>query len=118
MQRDLTDSTVIRNLGVPFGHTLIALRSLLKGLHKIILNEVALVADLEGNWAVVAEAIQNILRREMYDQPYEALKQLTRGKSGITQDDIHTFIRSLSVREEVKQEMMKITPHNYVGYIE
>lgn len=118
LQRDLTDSTVIRNLGVPFGHTLIALRSLLKGLHKIILNEVALVADLEGNWAVVAEAIQNILRREMYDQPYEALKQLTRGKSGITQDDIHTFIRSLSVREEVKQEMMKITPHNYVGYIE
>jgi len=118
LQRDLTDSTVIRNLGVPFGHTLIALRSLLKGLHKIILNEVALVADLEGNWAVVAEAIQNILRREMYDQPYEALKQLTRGKAGITQEDIHTFIHSLSVREEVKQEMMKITPHNYVGYIE
>lgn len=117
LQRDLTDSTVLRNLGVPFGHCMIAYRSLLKGLDKLILNEEALRRDLENNWAVVAEAIQNILRREMYPQPYEALKDLTRGKSHVTRDDIHNFIRVLDVREEVREELLAITPWNYIGYV-
>jgi adenylosuccinate lyase len=117
LQRDLTDSTVLRNLGVPFGHCMIAYRSLLKGLDKLILHEEALRRDLENNWAVVAEAIQNILRREMYPQPYEALKDLTRGKDHVTRDDIHDFIRLLDIRDEVKEELLAITPWNYTGYV-
>lgn len=117
LQRDLTDSTVLRNLGVPFGHCVIAYRSLLKGLDKLILHEEALRRDLENNWAVVAEAIQNILRREMYPQPYEALKDLTRGKVHVTREDIHEFVRLLDVSEKVKEELLAITPWNYTGYV-
>ena len=117
LQRDLTDSTVLRNLGVPFGHCVIAYRSLLKGLDKLILHEEALRRDLENNWAVVAEAIQNILRRDMYPQPYEALKDLTRGKVHVTRKDIHEFVRLLDVSEKVKEELLAITPWNYTGYV-
>ncbi len=116
LQRDLTDSTVIRNIGVPFGHTLIALKAIGKGVHKLLLNEEKLAADLEQNWAVVSEAIQCILRREMYPEPYEALKELTRGKAHINKNDIHQFIQTLQVKQEVKQELLAITPHNYTGY--
>ena len=116
LQRDLTDSTVLRNVGVPFGHSLIAYQSVQKGISKLLLNAPALQQDLENNWAVVAEAIQNILRREMYHEPYEALKDLTRGKSVITKTDIHDFIGNLDVAEHIKEELMSITPHNYVGY--
>lgn len=116
LQRDLTDSTVLRNVGVPFGHSLIAYQSVQKGISKLLLNAPALHQDLENNWAVVAEAIQNILRREMYHEPYEALKDLTRGKSIITKTDIHDFIGNLNVAEHIKAELMAITPHNYVGY--
>lgn len=116
LQRDLTDSTVLRNLGVPFGHSLIAYTSIIKGLDKLLLNEQALHDDLDKNWAVVAEAIQNILRREKYPEPYEALKELTRGKAGITKDDIHHFIATLDVSTTVKNELLAITPFNYVGY--
>lgn len=115
LQRDLTDSTVLRNVGVPIGHTLIAFKSILKGLDKLVLNETKLAADLEANWAVVAEAIQNILRREGYPKPYEALKDLTRGKTSISQSDIHNFIDRLAVSSEVKTELKKVTPQNYVG---
>jgi adenylosuccinate lyase len=115
LQRDLTDSTVLRNVGVPFAHTLIAFNSIEKGLSKLMLNEAALKADLEDNWAVVAEAIQTILRREQYPSPYEALKELTRGKVSITQTDIATFIEKLQVSEEVKKELRHITPSNYTG---
>jgi adenylosuccinate lyase len=117
LQRDLTDSTVLRNLGVPFGHSLIAYTSIIKGLDKLLLNEQALHDDLDKNWAVVAEAIQNILRREKYPEPYEALKELTRGKAGISRDDIHAFIKTLNVNDKVKAELLAITPFNYVGYI-
>lgn len=116
LQRDLTDSTVLRNAGVPYGHTLIALKSIVKGIHKLMLNRTALERDLSQNWAVVAEAIQNILRREKYPKPYEALKDLTRGKAEISQSDIHAFIDSLAVSDKVKNEMLAITPHNYTGY--
>jgi adenylosuccinate lyase len=116
LQRDLTDSTVLRNVGVPFGHSLIAYQSVQKGISKLLLNAPALHQDLENNWAVVAEAIQNILRREMYHEPYEALKDLTRGKSIITKTDIHDFIGRLDVAEHIKAELIAITPHNYVGY--
>lgn len=116
LQRDLTDSTVIRNVGVPFGHMMIAVKSLRKGLGKLELNQAALEADLEKNWAVVAEAIQNILRREGYPKPYEALKGLTRGKAAIGKDDIASFIESLEVHEDVKSELRAITPASYVGY--
>ena len=116
LQRDLTDSTVLRNLGVPFAHTTIAFKSLLKGLGKVELNEVKLRSDLEANWAVVSEAIQNILRREGYPKPYEALKSLTRGKTSIDQENIHAFIETLNVSDAVKKEMKAITPHNYTGY--
>jgi adenylosuccinate lyase len=116
LQRDLTDSTVLRNLGVPFGHSLIAMKSLGKGISKLLLNEVTLAADLENNWAVVAEAIQSILRREMYPAPYEALKELTRGKTGINKDDIHQFIQTLQVSDTIKKELLAITPQNYIGY--
>ena len=116
LQRDLTDSTVLRNVGVPFGHSLIAYQSIQKGISKLLLNESALHQDLENNWAVVAEAIQNILRREMYHEPYEALKDLTRGKSSISKTDIQDFITALNVSDAIKKELMAITPHNYVGY--
>lgn len=115
LQRDLTDSTVLRNVGVPLAHSLLALTSLEKGLGKLILNEIALHRDLEANWAVVAEAIQNILRREQYPQPYEALKALTRGKQGIDKKAIQDFVKGLDVSEKVKKELLAITPQNYVG---
>lgn len=115
LQRDLTDSTVLRNVGVPIAHTLIALKSTAKGLSKLLLNESALAADLEKNWAVVAEAIQTILRREGYAQPYEALKALTRTNTGINQAAIAGFIDTLAVSDAVKAELKKITPSNYTG---
>lgn len=115
LQRDLTDSTVLRNIGVPVAHTLIAFKSAMKGMRKVTLNEAKLNEDLENNWMVVSEAIQTILRREQYDQPYEALKGLTRGKAGVTKADIHRFIDELKVSEKVKAEMKAITPQNYVG---
>jgi adenylosuccinate lyase len=115
LQRDLTDSTVLRNVGVPVAHTLIAINSMEKGLSKLLLNETALAKDLENNWAVVAEAIQTILRREMYPSPYEALKALTRGKASISSADIHEFIQTLDVSDKVKAELMNITPSNYTG---
>jgi len=116
LQRDLTDSTVLRNLGVPLAHMLISLRSLEKGLSKVFVNKVALEKDLDANWAVIAEAIQTILRREMYPEPYEALKALTRGKQGISREDIHQFIKTLNVSDAIKQELLDITPFNYTGY--
>ncbi len=115
LQRDLTDSTVLRNVGVPFGHTIIAFQSILKGLDKLLLNEAKLHEDLENNWMVVAEAIQTILRREGYEQPYEALKSLTRGKASVGREDIHAFIEGLEVSEAVKVELKAVSPHNYVG---
>jgi adenylosuccinate lyase len=115
LQRDLTDSTVARNIGVPLGHTLIALKSLQRGLDKLILNEDKLHADLEDNWAVVAEAIQTILRREGYPKPYEALLALTRTHEAIDQTAIAAFIDALEVAEAVKKELRAITPHNYTG---
>ncbi len=115
LQRDLTDSTVLRNIGVPFAHTVIAFKSLLKGLGKLELNKAALEAHLDANWAVVSEAIQTILRREGYPNPYEKLKDLTRTNTHITEESIIDFIVSLDVSEELKNELMKITPHNYTG---
>lgn len=115
LQRDLTDSTVLRNIGVPIGHTLIAFHSTLKGLNKLLLNETKFAEDLENNWAVVAEAIQTILRREGYPNPYEALKGLTRTNEKINQTSIANFIETLEVPESVKQEMRDITPGNYTG---
>ncbi|HWB26413.1 MAG TPA: adenylosuccinate lyase [Chitinophagaceae bacterium] len=115
LQRDLTDSTVLRNLGVPVAHTLIAIKSLEKGLGKLVLNELRLAEDLENNWPVVAEAIQTILRRENYPNPYEALKDLTRGKNKIDKKAIHDFINTLQVSAAVKKELKAITPHNYTG---
>lgn len=115
LQRDLTDSTVLRNIGVPLGHGIIALQSTLKGLRKLILNEDAIKADLDNTWAVVAEAIQTILRREAYPHPYEALKALTRTNKKMTEETIHEFVRGLDVSDEVKAELMAITPSNYTG---
>lgn len=115
LQRDLTDSTVLRNLGVPVAHTLIAIKSIEKGLEKLLLNEAKINEDLENNWAVVAEAIQTILRRENYPQPYEALKELTRGKTLISKNDIQSFIETLDINETVSDELRKITPQNYIG---
>ena len=115
LQRDLTDSTVLRNIGVPMAHTFIAARSIEKGLSKIILNESKLKGDLENNWAVVAEAIQTILRRESYPNPYEALKELTRGKTAIDKKTIHDFIAKLKMNATVKKELKTITPLNYTG---
>jgi adenylosuccinate lyase len=115
LQRDLTDSTVLRNIGVPIAHTLIAIKSIDKGLEKLVLNEPKLKADLEGNWAVVAEAIQTILRKENYPKPYEALKELTRGKNSIDKKAIHQFINKLNISAEIKTALKKITPHNYTG---
>jgi adenylosuccinate lyase len=115
LQRDLTDSTVIRNIGVPIAHSIIAYQSLLKGLGKVIINETKIAADLEDNWAVVAEAIQTILRRYNYPNPYEALKSLTRTGQRITKETIHAFIDQLDIDSMLKEEMKKISPHNYTG---
>lgn len=115
LQRDLTDSTVLRNIGVPFGHTVIGLNSILKGLNKLLLNEEKIAEDLENNWAVVAEAIQTILRREAYPNPYEALKGLTRTNQKITRQVISDFIGTLEIPEELKEELRKISPSNYTG---
>ena len=115
LQRDLTDSTVIRNIGVPVAHTILAIKSLEKGLKKLILNQEKINADLEDNWAVVAEAIQTILRRENYPKPYEALKELTRNNEKITKERIHRFIDTLKINIAVKKELKKIEPNNYTG---
>ncbi|WP_303315968.1 adenylosuccinate lyase [Flavivirga abyssicola] len=115
LQRDLTDSTVLRNVGVPFAHTLIGFKSTLKGLDKLLLNETKFAEDLENNWAVVAEAIQTILRREAYPNPYEALKGLTRTNTKINQDSISNFIDTLEVSDTIKEELKRITPSNYTG---
>ncbi|MEO5684287.1 MAG: adenylosuccinate lyase [Chitinophagaceae bacterium] len=115
LQRDLTDSTVLRNIGVPFAHIIIAVKSIEKGLSKLVLNEKKLNDDLESNWAVVAEAIQTILRRENYPNPYEALKELTRGNGTINKESIHQFVEGLQVAATVKKELKKITPQNYTG---
>jgi adenylosuccinate lyase len=115
LQRDLTDSTVLRNIGTPVAHMTIAIKSIEKGLGKLVLNEAKLTSDLENNWAVVAEAIQTILRRENYPNPYEALKDLTRGNNSIDKKSIHAFIGKLKVSAAIKAELKKITPHNYTG---
>ena len=115
LQRDLTDSTVLRNVGVPVGHSIIGLASTLKGLGKLLLNENKLKEDLEKNWAVVAEAIQTILRREGYPKPYEALKALTRTNDTITEKSIAEFIETLDVSEDIKKELKQISPYNYTG---
>jgi len=115
LQRDLTDSTVLRNIGVPFSHTLIAFKSIEKGLEKLVIDETAIYNDLENNWAVVAEAIQTVLRREKFPKPYEALKDLTRGNAKIDKKAIHEFIERLKIDDAVKKELKKITPHNYTG---
>jgi len=115
LQRDLTDSTVLRNLGVPFAHTVLSFKSIEKGLDKLVLNEEKMLSDLDNNWAVVSEGIQTILRRENYPMPYEALKELTRGNTAITQKSIHQFINALKISPAVKKELKKITPHNYTG---
>jgi adenylosuccinate lyase len=118
MQRDLTDSTVLRNIGVPMSHGIIALKSLLKGLGKLVLNESALASDLEDNWAVVSEGIQTILRRENYPKPYEALKALTRTGDKIDASSIRDFIDTLNVSDTVKEELRQITPSSYIGFSE
>ncbi|MBS1511616.1 MAG: adenylosuccinate lyase [Bacteroidetes bacterium] len=115
LQRDLTDSTVLRNIGVPMAHTMLAIKSIEKGLGKLVLNESKLKEDLENNWAVVAEAIQTVLRREQYPNPYEALKDLTRGNAAITRKSIHQFIEGLKISAALKKELKSITPENYTG---
>jgi adenylosuccinate lyase len=115
LQRDLTDSTVTRNIGVPMAHTMIAVDAIAKGLGKLLLNEPAITRDLDAQWPVVAEGIQTILRRAGYPQPYERLKELTRGKERITQADIITFIDGLDVEDALKTRLKELTPHNYTG---
>jgi adenylosuccinate lyase len=115
LQRDLTDSTVLRNVGVPFAHSIIAIKSILRGLEKLLLNEQKLYDDLDKNWAVLAEAIQTILRRENYPNPYDALKELTRGKTGISKKDMLEFVETLEINEDVKEELRLLSPHNYIG---
>jgi adenylosuccinate lyase len=115
LQRDLTDSTVLRNIGIPVAHSFLALKSLEKGLNKLLLNKDKIREDLDNNWAVVAEAIQTVLRRENFPQPYEALKALTRGKTSIRKEDIHRFVDTLKVPAKLKKELKSITPHNYIG---
>lgn len=115
LQRDLTDSTVLRNIGVPFAHSVIAYNSLLKGLNKLLLNQQTIKKDLDKNWAVVAEAIQTILRRESYPKPYEKLKELTRTNSEINEESIRAFINELNISEDLKNELNMISPHNYTG---
>jgi len=117
LQRDLTDSTVLRNIGVPFGHTLVAFKSIEKGLNSLIINDSKIYADLDNNWAVVSEAIQTVLRKENYPNPYEALKELTRGNSQINKKSIHQFIDGLKIDEDLKKELKKISPHNYTGMV-
>jgi adenylosuccinate lyase len=117
LQRDLTDSTVLRNIGVPFAHTILSFKSIEKGLNKLVLNDEKIYQDLEDNWAVVAEAIQTILRREQYPNPYEALKELTRGKKQINKESIHKFIDGLEVPGNLRKELKSITPHNYTGMV-
>jgi len=116
LQRDLTDSTVLRNIGVPLGHSILAFNSILKGLNKLIVNTEKINSDLENNWAVVSEAIQTILRREGYPKPYEALLDLTRTNQKITGESIAVFIDSLEIGEDVKAELRAITPYNYTGF--
>ena len=115
LQRDLTDSTVLRNIGVPLAHSWLAMNSILKGLEKLQLNKEAINADLEDNWAVVAEAIQTILRKDGYPDPYESLKALTRKNEKITKETIHAFIDSLEIKEAIRKKLKAITPFNYVG---
>jgi len=115
LQRDLTDSTVLRNVGVPFSHSLIAFNATLKGLNKLLVNKEKIAEDLNDNWAVIAEAIQNILRRESFPNPYEALKELTRNNEKITEENMRQFINNLAVSDEIKKELNKITPFNYIG---
>lgn len=115
LQRDLSDSTVLRNIGVPIAHTIISFKSILKGLDKLVLNKTKLHDDLEINWIIVSEAIQSVLRRESYPQPYEALKTLTRGKGHITKAEMHDFIDTLNVSNEIKKELKQFTPHHYTG---
>ena len=115
LQRDLTDSTVLRNVGVPMAHSILAFKSILKGLNKLILNEEAIHADLDDNWAVVAEAIQTVLRKEGYPKPYEALKALTRTNGLIDQTTLSNFIDSLQISDELKRYLKSITPFNYTG---
>jgi adenylosuccinate lyase len=116
LQRDLTDSTVLRNLGVPMAHSLLAFKSLQKGFGKLFLNRSAIEKDMEDNWAVISEAIQTILRRENYPKPYETLKEITRTNMHIDKEYLHAFIRSLDVSQEVKDELLQITPANYTGH--
>ena len=115
LQRDLTDSTVLRNIGVPFGHTLIGIKATLKGLNKLVVNTSKIEYDLNNNWAVIAEAIQTILRKEGYPNPYEALKELTRTNDSINYDVIQQFIDKLDVKEDIKTKLKTITPFNYTG---
>ena len=115
LQRDLTDSTVLRNIGVPIGHNMISIRSLIKGMNKLELEEDSIREDLEKNWAVVSEAIQTILRREGYPKPYEALKDLTRKNEKITKDSIWRFVEGLNLSDTLKEELKRITPFNYTG---
>jgi len=116
LQRDLTDSTILRNIGLPVAHSLLSLMSIQKGLDKLHINEAAIKADLNDNWAVLAEAIQTLLRRDGYPKPYEALKELTRGNSGINQASLHAFIQQLSISESLRAELLALTPENYIGY--
>ena len=116
LQRDLTDSTVLRNVGVPMAHMMISIKSTMKGLNKLILNQDAINRDLDSMWSVVAEGIQTILRREGYPNPYETLKQLTRVNTGVTAESISSFIDTLDVSESVKDELRRLSPHSYTGY--
>lgn len=118
LQRDLTDSTVLRNIGLPVAHTIIAFKSLLKGVDKLVLNEIKLSEELDHNWIIIAEAIQSVLRREGYPQPYEALKSLTRGKGSISKADMHEFIDTLKIDDAIKNELKAFTPHNYIGKVQ
>jgi adenylosuccinate lyase len=116
LQRDLTDSTVLRNIGVPIGHTLVAFNSMMKGLNKLIVNPDKINSDLDSNWAVIAEAIQTILRREGYHKPYEALADLTRTNQKITREDMQNFIENLDISDTLKTELKSVTPFNYTGF--
>ena len=117
LQRDLTDSTVLRNIGVPVSHSYLALKSILKGLNKLVVNTVKINNDLDNNWVVISEAIQTILRRENYPQPYESLKELTRGKENINKENMLDFIEKLDIKDSIKNELKLITPQNYIGII-